>query len=231
MHTRFPRRYTRTPGPALFGLLGGVLLVATTTGCRESEPAGELPVLVYTAPVNAYVGQTVVFDASESFSPDNEISWFGFDYGDGAASSRGTDPVVYHAYDAPGRYRTKITLVDGRGNKYTEVRDISIVEPGEVSFLFCQQSRPFCAPFFVCNPESLRCDPDVDGDGIAAQQDPDEPACLMDEECPTVLVCLDGLCRSVPGSEEPGEPVVEPVEEPTAEPVSEPEDLPEPDAP
>ncbi len=175
----------------------GLLVLAALTwagsGCVRDLDPGELPEVRYTAPINAYVGQTIRFDASSSFDPEGSIAWFTFDFGDGTAGVRGRSPEVEHAYEQAGSFVTRVTVVDDANNKFTELREIVIVERGVVPHLVCQRQRPYCPPFFVCT-EELRCVADVDGDGVAGPEDEDEPACDSDASCPPQWRCRDALC-------------------------------------
>ena len=162
--------------------------------CIEGDPVGEIPTVRYTAPVNAYAGQYIVFDASASEDPEGLLLWHQFDFGDGGAAIRTRDPVAGHMYGEPGRYTTEVGVIDQAGNKFTELRQITIVERGTVPFLLCAPSRPYCPPYYVCDPDDYFCEVDVDGDGVGQSEDPDEPGCTEDADCPASTVCAEGLC-------------------------------------
>lgn len=200
-------------------------LVFWAGGCGElGEPDfGEAPVLEYRSPINAYAGQEVIFDASASYDPDGEIAWYSFDFGDGAQASRSPEPVASHTWSEAGRYTTRVTVIDDAGGKASEFREILIVERGTVAGLRCQESRPWCPAYLVCEQDTFRCVSDRDGDGVRdeddvcpgvfdeAQRDEDEDGigdacaepgydpesdyCRADGDCPLERVCLDGLCR------------------------------------
>lgn len=184
----------RQPQPRARSLAALCLLIFASA-CVETPPPGELPVISYTAPVNAYVDQTIVFDASTSSDPEGPLAGYGFDFGDGSNAIRSANPVVAHTYTEQGRYLTRVTIIDQRGNKFTELREISIVARDAVRALVCQPERPYCPPFYICDTDTLRCDADSDGDGVPADLDDDEPSCAEDGDCPDGLVCDDRLCR------------------------------------
>ena len=169
-------------------------MVVLCQGCLRDIDPGDLPEVRYTAPVNAYSGQTILFDASASFDPEGALEWYGFDFGDGSAALRGKSPIVEHTYERPGVFLTRVTVIDDIGNKFTELREIVIVARGSVPHLVCQTQRPYCPPFFLCDLEALRCSPDIDGDGVPSVEDADEPACASDAECPPGWRCEDALC-------------------------------------
>ena len=177
----------------LLGLLiGWVFLVS---GCVGSADPGGLPQVDCQAPVNAFVDQVVVFDASRSSDPDGNLEFFAFDFGDGSPALRGKNSVVEHAYAEAGSFLTRVTVIDDVGNKFTELREIIIVERGSVPHLACHPERPFCPPFFLCDAEGRECLTDVDADGVPTEMDGDEPGCLEDAECPPQWSCSeDGLC-------------------------------------
>lgn len=192
-------------------------------GCQLGDDAGELPVLRYTSPNNAYVGQEVIFDASASFDAEGPIAWYTFEFGDGDRGVRGRSPVASHTYNAPGEYVARVTVVDERGNKSTELRTMVIVERDPSVFLTCREARPYCPPYYACEVAEERCYPDRDGDGVwdaidvcpdipdADQGDEDNDgtgdvceglllgrergACSDDASCGEGSACIDGLCR------------------------------------
>jgi hypothetical protein len=171
------------------------MVAVVCAGCIEQPAIGEIPTVQYTAPVNAYSGQALVFDATASSDPEGRLAWYQFDFGDGAAAVRTKDPVIDHVYDEVGVYTTRVGVIDDVGNKFTELRDIHILDRDTVTVLLCTPSRPYCPPFFFCETEDHHCVPDVDGDGIPKSEDPDEPGCATDATCPAETACLDGLCR------------------------------------
>ena len=174
--------------------LAAALIILAAPACIDQTEIGELPEVRYAAPVNAYAGQRVVFDASSSYDPEGRIDWYQFDFGDGTPAVRTRNPVTDHAWAIAGQFTTKVGVIDEVGNKFTELREISIVDRGAVPFLLCHPNRPYCPPYFLCNPENHHCDADVDGDGVPQAEDQDEPSCATDAACPAMTVCRDALC-------------------------------------
>ncbi len=168
---------------------------ATLMACVDPIEPGQLPQVSYTAPINAYANQTVIFDASASSDPEGPLAAYGFDFGDGTPALRITEPIVTHTYSRPGRYLTRVTVIDVVGNKFTELREISIVSRDQLDFLVCSAERPYCPPFYLCDPMAQRCQTDIDGDGIATAEDEDEPGCTDDAQCPGDLICRESLCQ------------------------------------
>lgn len=160
-----------------------LLLPLLIAACVREQTVGALPTVRYEAPVNCYVLQTVVFDASASTDPEGAIAWYGFDFGDGSPSVRSELPVIEHRYERVGTYWTSVTVIDAEGNKSTDLREIVVSDPDAVAGLRCQTDRPWCPPFYACDPLRQRCDP------IEVYCDEASPA-----DCPETLACQDGLC-------------------------------------
>lgn len=174
------RLITRPITPPLSLLLAALTLCA----CVEQDPPGLLPIVQYEAPVNCYVDQEVIFDASASYDPDGEVVAWSFDFGDGSPALRGEEPVVSYAWSRPGIYWTSITVIDARGNKATELREIVVSRPEDADYLRCQSDRPFCPPYYSCNPQSFRCALDL------------IPCDDAQNTCPDDLRCDQGACEA-----------------------------------
>lgn len=97
------------------------------------------PVATYFADnQTVYVGQTVTFDAVESYDPDGEIDSYQWDYrGNGSIDNTTTNPVIEHEYAEPGLYAPTLTVVDDDGatDLYTDE-----IEVQERSNLVCTVS-------------------------------------------------------------------------------------------
>ncbi|MBE0634937.1 PKD domain-containing protein [Candidatus Bipolaricaulota bacterium] len=58
-------------------------------------------------------GETIRFDASESFDPDGQIASYHWDFdGDGLFDTEGPDAIVDHAYDSGGCFVVRVQVVD-----------------------------------------------------------------------------------------------------------------------
>lgn len=84
---------------------GGTELIELTV-----KPAKSWPLVVEPGgPYEGAVGQPITFDASDSYNPDGEIIWYGWDF-DGDGTYRCThQPVCEHTWDAP--FSGTVTLV------------------------------------------------------------------------------------------------------------------------
>jgi len=99
------------------------LVVDDGAGVSNSSASDSVVVRVNAPPqahpgsdLTVAVGETITFDGSGSTDPDGNILVYGWDFGDGGASS-GVAPV--YAYPRTGSYRVQLTVTDdsGLGNK------------------------------------------------------------------------------------------------------------------
>lgn len=90
------------------------------------------------APLHAFFvfrtqGLSVTLDASAAAQSRTAIETFLWDFGDG---TNGTGRVVEHAYDRPGTYVVRLTLVDELGNEDTNGRRLELRPPGDPAAYF-----------------------------------------------------------------------------------------------
>lgn len=98
--------------------------------------------LVYRLPTaNIYsvssgsVGETITFDASDSYSPDGTISSYTWNFGD---STSGSGETVNHVYSTAGRYTVTLTIENSNGGTDTETKKITITKdttPPQISII------------------------------------------------------------------------------------------------
>ncbi len=108
------------------------LTVIDTDGAADTESRDidvlARPIGIIDAPVTAYVGQEVVFDATASYDPDNTdpgaIRSYGWDFDDGSPTAPG--PLPRHAFAAEGAYDVELTVVDVDGLEAKTVHKITI---------------------------------------------------------------------------------------------------------
>jgi len=75
-----------------------------------SPKPNQPPVAAFTYhPSNPKVGETVTFDASESYDPDGTIRGYEWDLGDGATDS---GQIVTHVYHSAGTYTVTLKVID-----------------------------------------------------------------------------------------------------------------------
>jgi hypothetical protein len=76
-------------------------------------------------PSEAYVGQEILFDGSQSFDPNEDPLVFDWDFGDGVTS---TSEKTSHIYRNPGEYLITLTVDDGMASS-TATTTIKILSP------------------------------------------------------------------------------------------------------
>ena len=129
--------WTQTAGPGL--ALGGAqtgnvsftpnisgklaFKVMVNDGYGSSAPAlinitvkNNIPTAVLTVKTaSAKVDSAVLFDASGSTDPDDNIASYLFDFGDGKNSGPITTPKINHTYTKEGKFTVKLTVYDDEG--------------------------------------------------------------------------------------------------------------------
>ncbi len=95
------------------------LTVEDDSKTSSSEHSETFPLIINDPPVAKFetrnrgaVGETMTFDASESFDPDGELTAYFWDFGD---NSEGRGAKVTHAYKLPGTYHVRLTVEDDSG--------------------------------------------------------------------------------------------------------------------
>ena len=91
---------------------------------RTNPLTNHAPVAKLTAKSQARIGESVTFDASSSYDPDNDSLQYYFDFGDGQVTGWIDTPVVKHVYTYPSEYTVKLKVRDDKG--FTSSREISI---------------------------------------------------------------------------------------------------------
>ena len=90
---------------------GGFLLRAV--GSKNAGTQNQPPVAKGTiSKTEAEVGESLTFNASESYDPDGQIASFLWEFGDGQKSSQMT---ASHSYNMEGEYNIKLTVTDNLG--------------------------------------------------------------------------------------------------------------------
>ena len=83
------------------------------------------PVASFTySPLTPYTGETVAFNASESYDPDGSIVSYFWDFGDGA---NGTGEITTHIYADDGTYTVTLNVTDNDGLTDTASADITVL--------------------------------------------------------------------------------------------------------
>jgi len=113
-----PRYEPTTPAEAIVTLDEGERAELVFGVAERPRPVvvEQLPVPRFTfTPERPRAGETVTFDASESYDPDGEIIRYEWDFdGDGSIDAEGM--IVKHTFTEPGSYPVTLTVVDNDGN-------------------------------------------------------------------------------------------------------------------
>jgi thermitase len=81
-------------------------------------------VFVVYSPLDPYVGETIIFNASASYDPDGTIVDYVWDFGDGTIQHAGA--VISHIYAKGGTYTVSCTAIDNEGLNSTLKLDITV---------------------------------------------------------------------------------------------------------
>lgn len=86
----------------------------------------------YWPPDAGVAGKPVIFNASESYDPDGEISLYMWDFGDGTAENT-SSPVVEHSFSETGDFYVTLTVIDNEGTfSAPNQKKVTIVSRREV---------------------------------------------------------------------------------------------------
>lgn len=106
-------------------------------------PASPVARFTY-SPESPRIGETVTFDASESFDPEGTIVEYAWDF-DGMSA---TDMIVNYTYSAEGTFTITLTVTDDDGLTDTATADITVIHrvlavklSGEFDYLFMENVK------------------------------------------------------------------------------------------
>jgi len=109
----------------LISVLNEKLRYNTTSGFYQIPPLlYPVPAFIY-EPTMLSVGEIVLFNASESYDPDYEISVYSWDFGDRTIINA-TEPVIAHVYGQQGTFNVTLTVTDIDGLSANITKTISI---------------------------------------------------------------------------------------------------------
>jgi PKD repeat protein len=112
---------------AVTGFENGAYLiraVGTKSGGNTNQPPVAKAQL---SKQQAGVGESITFDASQSFDPDGQITQYLWDFGDNNSSNQ---KIATHAYAQAGNYLIKLTVTDDRGATGQKVGLLTISPAG-----------------------------------------------------------------------------------------------------
>ncbi|QSG13369.1 Secreted protein, contains PKD repeats and vWA domain [Halapricum desulfuricans] len=103
---------------------GGTATATRSVTVQDEPPTARLS----WGPYQPTSGQIVSFDASGSTDPEDGISRYEWDLGDGRTAG---GQQVSHAYSVPGQYVISLTVVDATGNEDTLTRTVAVEAPNQ----------------------------------------------------------------------------------------------------
>ncbi|UCD39799.1 MAG: PKD domain-containing protein, partial [Candidatus Bathyarchaeota archaeon] len=124
--------------------------------------ASPLASFAYT-PNEPLVGQTVTFNASESYDHDGTITSYAWDFGDGTTLA-GTDSVVTHVYTDDGTYNVTLAITDEDGLTDSTWKTIAISPIHDVAVASATSS-----PMEVATGENVTITVDVTNEGTVTE--------------------------------------------------------------
>ncbi len=98
---------------------GAFFWTTTPTPEKENIIKGEAlaPIISIDAETTVAVGESILFDASDTIDPDNEEMEFVWDFGDG---NKGDGVVVKHQFNKVGVYNVTLKVIDATKNESTK---------------------------------------------------------------------------------------------------------------
>jgi PKD repeat protein len=98
---------------------------------------GYPPVTLFTySPEPSYVGDTVTFNASQSYDPDGQIVSYVWDFGDGSQPLVTIVPTTTHMYVIAGNYTSTLTVTDNGGTNSTNTSVFTVLKTPVATFTF-----------------------------------------------------------------------------------------------
>jgi PKD repeat protein len=122
------------------------------------------PVASFTyTPNEPLVGQTVAFNASESYDQDGTITSYAWDFGEGTTLTR-TDPLATHIYTENGNYNVALAITDEDGLTDSAWTTIAILPVHDIAVTGVSPS-----PTEVASGENVTITVDVKNEGTVAE--------------------------------------------------------------
>jgi hypothetical protein len=166
-------------------LLLSLLALAAVSACGGQGAVGNLaPRARLSAPLNAPMNETVLFDASSSFDPDGTVVEYTFSFSDDPQPVTQSTPEITHAFAQAGAYEVAVVVRDAQGllARATQLVVVRADAPTCVASSDCSLGSE-CREH-LCYAVGVGT-----GTGLAD--------CKIDAECSAGSMCRAGLCLSI----------------------------------
>ena len=118
--------------------VGSYMATVTVTDAAGATALASIFIQVSQAPivrlntdeVAGFGGLPLLFDASHSTDPENQIASYDWDFGDG--TPHGSGQIISKVYDQPGTYMVTLTITDAAGVSNSITRVIEVLSGDEV---------------------------------------------------------------------------------------------------
>lgn len=113
----------RALGIALSACVAVLLLVPTSAGAGERKPTA---CFTQSPAGSVSTGQTVTFDSSCSRQGEGGIAFRAWDLDDDGQFDDSNETIVTRAFPSPGRYRIRLVVFDGEGERSVATRTVMV---------------------------------------------------------------------------------------------------------
>jgi PKD repeat protein len=103
---------------------------ASATTKAQIGQGGQRPTADAGGPYSGSVDKSVKFDGSESTDPENDISDYSWDFGDGSSTKKGKKPK--HTYEESGTFSVTLEVTNKNGDTDTDVTSAEIADGGNL---------------------------------------------------------------------------------------------------
>ncbi|MDI6826207.1 MAG: PKD domain-containing protein [Candidatus Aenigmarchaeota archaeon] len=108
-------------------LLRTVLWAACGDECFDPSSRNRPPVAKAMIIPIAYEGMIVLFDASQSYDPENQTLTYYWDFGDGSNSGWISESITTHVYDSQGIFNITLIVSDGELDSIPDIKTLTIL--------------------------------------------------------------------------------------------------------
>ncbi|MEF8880072.1 MAG: NosD domain-containing protein [Candidatus Thermoplasmatota archaeon] len=114
---------------------------------KSTPIKNEEPVAKPGGPYTGYVGESIQFNASQSYDPDGEVIFHHWNFGDSVTTADISKPT--HVYSNPGEYTGKLIIIDNNGSSDVKQFQVNINPAVDDDQLECSIAKPTDSQFNV----------------------------------------------------------------------------------